>query len=90
MGPLGVGCALRGMQNLLLDILLKPEFVHKLMRFITDARKKWVKERAKFLGQKVGRADLDDDEVNSPSLSPQQYEEFILPHEQELCQFHGE
>ncbi|TKJ46078.1 hypothetical protein CEE35_01075 [Candidatus Aerophobetes bacterium Ae_b3b] len=89
MGPLGVGCALRGMQNLLLDVLLKPEFVHKLMRFITDARKKWVKERAKFLGQKVGKADLDDDEVNSPSLSPQQYEEFILPYEQEICQFHG-
>lgn len=88
-GPFGVGCSLRGMQSLLTDILLKPEFVHKLMRLITDARKEWVKERAKFLNQKVGKADLDDDEVNCPSLSPHQYEEFILPYEQELCKFHG-
>jgi len=89
MGPFGVACALRKMENLLADILLNPEFVHKLMRFITEARREWVKERAKFLGQKVGKGDLDDDEVNSPSLSPAQYEEFILPYEKQLCKFHG-
>ena len=88
-GTFWSGCALRKMQNLLADILLSPEFVHKLMQFITEARKEWVKERAKFLGQKIGKGDLDDDEVNSPSLSPQQYEEFILPYEKKLCQFHG-
>ena len=89
MGPFGVACALRGMENLLADLLLKPEFVHRLMRLITDARKKWVKERAEFLGQKVGQGDLDDDEVNSPCLSPEQYREFVLPYEKELCEFHG-
>jgi len=89
MGPFGVACALRKMENLLADILLNPDFVHRLMRLITDARKKWVQERAEFLGQKVGQGDLDDDEINSPCLSPEQYEEFVLPYEKELCEFHG-
>jgi len=89
MGPFGVACALRKMENLLADILLNPEFVHKLMQFITEARKEWTKERAKFLKQEVGKGDLDNDEVNSLLLSPKHYEEFVLPYEQELCEFHG-
>lgn len=88
MGPFGVSCAMRGMQNLLADILLRPDFVHKLMRFVTEARKRWVEERAKFLGRKVEKGNLYDDAVNCPTLSPKQYEEFVLPYEKELCQFH--
>lgn len=87
--PFGVACYLRGFENLLIDMLEKPAFVHKLMRFITDAREKWVTDRAKYLNRTVGKGDLDDDEVNTPTVSPEQYEEFILPYEQELCEFHG-
>lgn len=48
-GPFGVATHIRGLENLLSDMVLKPDFVHKLMCFITDARKVWIKERAKFL-----------------------------------------
>ena len=46
---------IRGMENLLEDMIDDPEFTHRLMRFITDSRKKWVAERAKFLGKPVER-----------------------------------
>jgi len=88
-GPFGVVQHIRGLENLLMDIILRPEFVHRLMRFVTDARKSWVKERARFLRRKVEKGNLYNDEVNCPTLSPSQYEEFVLPYELELCEFHG-
>jgi len=88
-GPLGVAMHIRGWENLLSDMVLNPDFVHRLMRFITDARKEWIKERAGFLGRKVDRGNLYNDEVNCPTISPQQYEEFVLPYEVELSEFHG-
>jgi uroporphyrinogen-III decarboxylase len=66
-----------------------PAFAHRLMRKITDFRKAWISERAAFLGQQVEKGNLYNDEVNCPTLSPSQYEEFVLPYEQELSAFHG-
>jgi len=88
-GPFGVAFHLRGFNNLLMDMVVNPDFVHRLMRFITDARKHWVSERAKFLGRPIDKGNLYNDEVNCPTLSPRQYEEFVLPYEIELCNFHG-
>ena len=88
-GPFGVAFHLRGFDNLLIDMLVNPDFVHRLMRFVTDARKHWVSERAKFLGRKIDKGNLYNDEVNCPTLSPEQYKEFVLPYEIELCNFHG-
>lgn len=88
-GPFGTAVHLRGMKELLIDMMVRPDFVHKLMRFITESRKRWTEERAKYLGVKVGRGDLDNDEVNCPTLSPKTYQEFVLPYEKDLCEFHG-
>lgn len=88
-GPFGVAAFLRGMENLLVDMKLKPKFVHKLMRFVVDSRKQWFIERAKFLGNGIGKGILDNDDVNCPTLSPEMYKEFVLPYEKELCEFHG-
>ncbi len=88
-GPFGVAMHIRGLENLLSDMLLKPDFVHRLMRFVTNARKEWIKERAAFLERKVDKGNLYNDEVNCPTISPQQYEEFVLPYEVELSEFHG-
>jgi uroporphyrinogen-III decarboxylase len=88
-GPFGVARYLRGAENLFLDIMDRPEFVHRLMRFITDAQKNWIAERAKFLGIKIEKGFLYNDDVNCPSLSPSMYEELVLPYEIELCQFQG-
>ena len=87
--PFGVAFHIRGMENLLPDMIDDPAFTHRLMRFLTDSRKKWVADRAKFLGTPVDKGNLYNDEVNIPTLSPRLYEEFVLPYEQELSAFHG-
>lgn len=87
--PFGVAFHIRGMENLLEDMMDDPAFTHRLMRFITDARKSWVTERAKFLGRPIDKGNLYNDEINTPTLSPAHYEEFALPYEQELSEFHG-
>jgi uroporphyrinogen-III decarboxylase len=87
--PFGVAFHIRGMENLLEDMLDEPAFTHRLMRFITEARRNWSRERAKFLGRPVEKGNLYNDEVNTPTISPALYEEFVLPYEQELSAFHG-
>jgi len=93
-GPLGVACAIRGMQNLLVDIIEDPEFVHQLMRLITDSRKEYTRESRKFLGgvkilNSCPENPLANDEVSIPIISPQLYEELIFPYEDELSEFYG-
>jgi len=87
--PFGLATHLHGLEHTLTDLILNPQFAHRLMRFLTDARKQWISERARFLGSPIEPGVLSNDEVNTPSLSPQLYEDFVLPYEQELCQFHG-
>lgn len=87
--PFGVATHIRGYENLLVDIVSNPKFMKQLMRFITDSRKQWTRERAKFLDLEVEKGNIYNDEVNSPTLSTAMYEEFALPYEQELSEFHG-
>lgn len=87
--PFCMAVHLRGMQNLLMDMILNPDFVHKIMRFTTDARKQWMAERAKFLGEPIMPGHLFNDEVDCPTMSPKMYAEFVLPYEQELSAYEG-
>jgi uroporphyrinogen-III decarboxylase len=89
-GPFVSAFHMRGVENILIDMLDAPEFVHRLMRFITDCRKGWSRERAHFLGEEIGPSDFYNDEVNVPLLSPDLYREFVLPYERELCDFYGQ
>ncbi len=88
-GPFVLAFHLRGAGNILMDMMDDPAYVHRLLRFITDARKEWSRERAEFLGEGIGPGDLYNDEVNVPLLSPTYYREFILPYEIELSEFYG-
>lgn len=88
-GPFGMAIALRGMENVLKDMIMRPDLVHKLMRFVTESRIRWTRDRSSFLGHRVEKGDMYDDEVNSPMLSPNRFEEFVLPYELQLCEFHG-
>ena len=89
MGPFGIAVCLRGREDLLVDMKLRPAFVHKLMRFIVDSRKQWFTEKAQFLGTGIDKGVLDNDDVNCPMFSPEIYKELVLPYEKELCEFHG-
>jgi uroporphyrinogen-III decarboxylase len=87
-GPFGLATYMRSFENVLMDMLDEPEFSHRLMRFLVDSRKAWYDSLEKYLGRKVIKANLFNDEVNCPSLSPALYGEFVLPYEKELCDYH--
>ena len=84
-----VALHLRGMGNIVTDMIERPEFVYKLLQFVNESRKEWTKKRFEFLGYPVEKGNLYNDEVNCPLLSPSLYGEFILPYEQDLSRFHG-
>lgn len=88
-GTFGIALQLRGFNNLLLDLIDDPEWVHKLMRFLADSHKKWYKDRANFLGEPIPKVMLYNDEVDCNVIGPNIYKEFILPYEIELSKFHG-
>lgn len=87
--PFGVLWQIRGIDNLLIDMHEKPDFVHRLFERVTNERKRWIRKRANFLNEEIGQGNILNDEVGSPVISPEIYEEFILPSEIELGNFHG-
>jgi len=88
-GPFCIAAHLRGLDNIIIDMLEDPKFVHRLMGFITDSEKAWAKERAKFLNSTIEKTFLFNDEVGLPIVTPEMYEEFILPYEIDLSNFYG-
>lgn len=80
---------LYGFENMLTELCADPDFCIALMESINDARKRWYTECEKYLGRKIERADLFNDEVNIPNLSPGIYRDLVLPFEIDLCNFHG-
>jgi len=88
-GVLGISIFLHGFQETLIDMVLQPEFMHEMFRFITDARKKWYDEYYLYTGNERHKADIFNDEVSVPSISPAIYDEMIFPYENEIAQYHG-
>gem|GEM_PF-343575 len=87
--PFAVAMHLRGMANISMDFIERPDFVTRLIDHVTQARIEWTKKRFQFLGIPVQKGNLYNDEVNNFLLSPKTYREFVLPSEQELSRFHG-
>jgi len=88
-GPYGIAFHLRGFAELALDLMDDPEWVHQLMRYITDSHIEWYKERARFLGEPMPKVLLYNDEVDCNVIGPKIYEDYVLPYEIELSEFHG-
>lgn len=89
-GPFGVVVDIHGLENTLIDSVSNPKLVHKLMQFVTFNTKKWWENRRTFLGKKEFFLPImGNDAVNCPIVSPRVYEEFVLPYEKELSEFHG-
>lgn len=103
-GPWSIATILRGFNDLFLDVVDKPEFVHKMLQFIVDSRIKWENQRFDFLN--IGPRDRDyrwkycvyrnnansdcfEDEVDGNLFSPQMYREFVLPYEKQLSEYYG-
>jgi uroporphyrinogen-III decarboxylase len=77
------------MDQIVVDMIQDPPFVHNLMSFLITAQKRWKKQRAEFMGVSIQPACLFNDEVNIPTLSPQLYEQFVLPYEIKLSEYHN-
>ena len=89
-GVLGLAQAMRGPhENIILDIVDRPDFAHRLFRYVTDFHCYFWRERAKFLGEPVGLGHIGNDEVTVPLVSPRLYREFLLPYETDISEFHG-
>lgn len=88
-GPFSIATQLRETTNLLMDMMEAPAFVHDLMRRITDGLKRHAQFRAEFINGPIAPTKIFNDEIGMPMVSRALYEEFILPYELELAQFHG-
>lgn len=74
---------LHGMENLLMDYVLQPEFAHRLARVVCDYKKR-VMERAVEVGADVLLTGDDYAHRQAPIMSPEHFGEFVLPYLQEV------
>ncbi len=87
--PWGTAWFLRGTNDVMIDYIEEPEWLLKLLDFIAESRMRWTKQRNEYLGLSIGPANIYNDEVTSPLVSPRLYEECILPSEIKLAEFFG-
>jgi uroporphyrinogen-III decarboxylase len=85
-GPWGVAWYLRGLKELIVDTYTNPDFVHRIMKFVTESRLRWEREREIFLSEKMTCINLFNDEVNCEIISPRIYEKFIYPYERKIAE----
>ncbi|MCD8363558.1 MAG: uroporphyrinogen decarboxylase family protein [Lachnospiraceae bacterium] len=103
-GPWSIATILRGFNELFLDMMDDPDFVHKLMQYALDSRISWEKQRCEFLGidpkdrdyrwkyiiyRDNYNSDSFEDEVNGNMFSASMFREFILPYEKQMADFYG-
>lgn len=89
IGPYGIGCYLRGYQNILCDSIVNPEFFVRILDIVSDKMIEFSTKRAKFLGTEVEKFNMHNDDVNILNLSNEAYRELIFPVENKLNSFYG-
>jgi len=88
-GCLDLAIQLRGYDNLVADTVERPDFVTELLAFITEQRNRWHEARWAFLGSSREPAEIGDDWVNIPFISPGMFARFVLPRYLEIERQHG-
>ncbi len=73
---------LRGLDNLLMDYVLNPDFVRRLARMVMDYKAR-VLQRAAQMGADVLCTGDDYAHNHGPIMSPAHFEQFVLPYLQE-------
>ncbi len=74
---------LRGMENLLMDYLLNPDFAKRVARIVVDYKKRVI-ERAIEEGADIICTGDDYAHRKAPIMSPKHFQEFVLPYLQEV------
>jgi uroporphyrinogen decarboxylase len=80
-GPWNIAVHLRGAQNLLLDTMDDPQFVHEIMRFTTEV----VRAVGDALIDEGFAPSMGEAAASCSLISPSIYREFIQPYHAELC-----
>ena len=88
-GCLDLAVQLRGYEQLLLDTLERPEFVHELLSLLVRERNAWFSASCEYLGTELGPTWVADDWVAVPYISPGIFADFILPRYLEIEAHHG-
>ncbi len=82
-GPLCTAGFVRGTTDLMMDVLEKPEWAHKLIDLSTRLIIDWLKAQAEAMGPTVEGIFILDDIVGF--LSPSHYKEFAHPYLKRIC-----
>ena len=88
-GCLDLAMQLRSYDQLILDIPERPEFVHDLMKFLTEQRCRWWEAYNRHFDLPINPTNIGEDWLNVPFISPGFFRDFILPRYKELETFHG-
>ncbi|MFB3905361.1 MAG: uroporphyrinogen decarboxylase family protein [Acidobacteriota bacterium] len=82
-GPLCTAAFLRGVTELMMDLVENPEEVHHLLEFTTEVTISWLKAQAETIGETVEGILVLDDIVGF--LSPAHYRQFADPYLKRVC-----
>ena len=80
-GPLDLLVQLRGYENFVMDTIENPSFIQEALLYFVEERARFRKESAAYLGEGVPmeRIWIADDWVNIPFISPDFFEEYVVP-----------
>jgi uroporphyrinogen-III decarboxylase len=79
--PFSLAVNVRGIENLLLDILTDPPFAHRLLTFLTDeVLIPWVQAQREAIGQPKISGNGADAAASPPIVTVEIMEEFVMPY----------
>jgi uroporphyrinogen-III decarboxylase len=79
--PFSLAVNIRGIENLLLDIMTAPQFAHRLLAFLTDeVLIPWVQSQREAIGQPHSPASGADAAASPPIVTVEIMEEFVMPY----------
>lgn len=88
-GPLDMAVGVRGYEQLVTDMVERPQFVHDLMKYLITERMRWWDAYGRWSGRTDKTTSIEDDWINIPFITPAMFEEFCLPYYLELEKYHG-
>jgi uroporphyrinogen-III decarboxylase len=79
--PFSLAVNIRGIENLLIDIMTVPQFAHRLLTFLTDdILIPWVRSQREAIGQPHSPASGADAAASPPIVTVEILEEFVMPY----------
>jgi uroporphyrinogen decarboxylase len=82
-GPWTLATDLRGAENLIMDTVTDPDFVHELMRFCVEIPKRF----GEAIKQAGAGLSLSEAPASLSLISPKIYKEFVLPYQKEVISY---